>query len=548
MSHVVHVPATLRRLLLTLGCLIVVATLSSITSAQRPYIPPQFPDVPGAQHVDGDLRFPTPSEVHVGMSFQNEWFAHWRPVSGAPLPDLTAFAMEGDSVTLEYFQRTTTQNPYPLPPSTKEETESKIFERFHVSVAPQLSPQELLVWGRNKMGQTEESAAAPWKLSTIAPTERLLEHAPPRDAWFASSLRTAQWSMLLEGDQADVAAGQVGLVYVYGWNVTVRHVDGEIGYPTGLWNTTVQDLPGLPPRHVTKEAYLVLLPSRSSMHVQSSHRPVRILAPQLMLSGTFDLSSVQGRLASEQLERTFHGEAARLQGAFLFSANEPDSSSQHHVAVTGKAKDFDAASVSEGLMASPSVLIWTAVTGIGLAGLAALFWKPLISLFTRLRKDELLEQEGRRLVSDAVQANPGLTVASIINATGLKRGSVRHHLAILQHHGRVRAFKSQGAWRFAPAAQEVKDIPLRILLESDPKLQSLLDRIGPEGAPGQRVVEELRTQWGLSRSGGWYLVDRAVRAQLVEREYRGRGVVLRRFTAPVAPQEPSPNTNLPAPA
>lgn len=81
---------------------------------------------------------------------------------------------------------------------------------------------------------------------------------------------------------------------------------------------------------------------------------------------------------------------------------------------------------------SPSMMVLTAVAG-GLI-LALL----LAAFYTRLSRDRVLNHEKRRLVYDAICAEPGVRVGTIATRLGLDHTTVRHHVAILRDFNLVK--------------------------------------------------------------------------------------------------------------
>lgn len=168
-------------------------------------------------------------------------------------------------------------------------------------------------------------------------------------------------------------------------------------------------------------------------------------------------------------------------------------------------------------------------TVIGAAAAAGLGWavfKITGALFTRLRGDELLALEGRRRVHEAVVANPGITVNALCELQAMNPFTARYHLDVLRKHGHIRAFKLQREWRYAPADHDVRRLQKSLRLVQDARVRDLLPLVGAE-ALARDLVTRLQCEWGLSRSGSWKVIDRALRAQLLQKERRGRAVVLR---------------------
>ena len=79
---------------------------------------------------------------------------------------------------------------------------------------------------------------------------------------------------------------------------------------------------------------------------------------------------------------------------------------------------------------------------LGVLALLALLGGALKALswwiaYSRIGRDEVLENATRRRVHDHVQANPGVGIRAVGRALGLVEGIVRHHVLVLETHGFV---------------------------------------------------------------------------------------------------------------
>lgn len=485
---------------------------------------PLSPPVPttNGQWVEGHLQFPEPARVTSEVTFPYLWLLHWRGIPESVAIPSPSFLLEGPQLQARYYERTLSIGPVPAPATWQ--LTSGAFDEFHLQLAPEASPKELLVSGP-RSSALHVNTLTEWQLSTQSPQPEPLDLAPDGGPFPPPEI--GGWSLVLEGKDADFAADSTGHTKVYGFNATIRHADGLTSFRTGIWQESVAGLGAL----VTKEGVLILSYHSAKLEATTLNWPVRIVAPALTLTGTFDVPDLLGHLSDgASSTHEFQGDDLQLEASLLIFPTQrgPDAAGGHQVDVEGVAYDFAFDSrAHEAVPSFMAVLGIASVAGLLLAGLATFLWKPVASLFTRLRKDELLEQPSRRLVFDAIQANRGITMPDLVTLTGLERASLRHHLRILEVHGRIRSFKSEGQWRFVDAKQGVKLVAGRVPLEWEPKIASLLSRMGSSGANADELVSQLQTEWGLSRSGGWYVIERAVRAQLVTKEHQGRTVVLR---------------------
>lgn len=90
-----------------------------------------------------------------------------------------------------------------------------------------------------------------------------------------------------------------------------------------------------------------------------------------------------------------------------------------------------------------TMLIGLAMTDIGKTKLVALF---LLPLYSKLKKDSLLDQFTRGEIHHYIKVNPGDTYTDIKKGLGLNNGTLTHHIQILQHNGLVHS-KRNGMFR-----------------------------------------------------------------------------------------------------
>jgi DNA-binding transcriptional ArsR family regulator len=152
-------------------------------------------------------------------------------------------------------------------------------------------------------------------------------------------------------------------------------------------------------------------------------------------------------------------------------------SSQQNTAVVGLAPHANVPPpLSQPSLSSPSDVVgrafrwttegaWSADSGwwlqaawtVALAAFAWAVFRPLgplgaaVGLFSRLDRDEVLENDRRARLADAVQADPGVTLGVLCHRVGLARGVAQHHLRLLEIHGKLRRVRSGRATHFYPA-------------------------------------------------------------------------------------------------
>lgn len=155
-----------------------------------------------------------------------------------------------------------------------------------------------------------------------------------------------------------------------------------------------------------------------------------------------------------------------------------------------------------------------AVTGLALLALAAKFL--LIPLFTRLRRDRLLDNPVRARLHEHVRANPGVHSAELVDLTGIGEGATRHHLAQLVRHGLLFETRDGGYVRYfvagdVPPAMARREAVLRAgsnrrvfeALTAEPhlSLREVGARLGMSAPSVHRSVKRLRAAGLLPEPG-----------------------------------------------
>ncbi|MCA1819970.1 MAG: helix-turn-helix domain-containing protein [Halobacteriales archaeon] len=60
-----------------------------------------------------------------------------------------------------------------------------------------------------------------------------------------------------------------------------------------------------------------------------------------------------------------------------------------------------------------------------------------VALFSRIRRDDVLEHDTRRRILETVSVRPGLTLQGLQATLGVAWGTVVHHVHLLERHGRL---------------------------------------------------------------------------------------------------------------
>ena len=167
--------------------------------------------------------------------------------------------------------------------------------------------------------------------------------------------------------------------------------------------------------------------------------------------------------------------------------------------------------------------LWMIHAGAGWAALAL----AVLPLQTRLRDESVLEGRWRRKLFDIIQSNPGISLKELTETAGMSLTNARYHLELLKRHSFVREFQVLHRLCYAPTQSNPDAARAAAFLRADPKLHRLQEHLmdGPRRATD--LVEALQADMGLSRSGGWKLIDRAEHAGLIEKRLEARRLVVR---------------------
>lgn len=163
------------------------------------------------------------------------------------------------------------------------------------------------------------------------------------------------------------------------------------------------------------------------------------------------------------------------------------------------------------------------------------WWKiPFWSLFSRLQKPRILEQETRAQIYQFIQARPGVRAQQVLRGLQLATGQTMHHLAILQRQGYVTRTRAPFARRyFVKGTMSPQDMQAVVVREHPvlARVEMLVKR-----RPGLNVGE-MAKELGTSAGQVSRLVQQLVDARLVERRPEGRHVRVFPSAPTVAPFE-----------
>lgn len=250
-------------------------------------------------------------------------------------------------------------------------------------------------------------------------------------------------------------------------------------------------------------------------------------ALDMAVVGTFTAFGARGRV--EALGRTFdfdRQELALSGDLKIRDTTEPSTETGRQRGATESRAEgtFTAVGLDFETVAGAGTPTWApaAATAAGLALLAA-----AALFYTRIAEHRVLDADERRLLYDAITASPGIAFADLRARHAMSPTNARYHLKLLESRGLVRIVRVQGRLHYVPMTNDHRRTRRELALSADPKLRDLVSRLDANGAPASSLVEALRLRWGLSRTGGWKVLDRALKAEVIERVVEDRRVIVR---------------------
>lgn len=471
--------------------------------------------------LEGDIAFWEPAQANASLVPQDAWYLRTSmEAPGANTSAKAAFAMEGGELDLIYVHWKVGQQLDPTTGGTRSPAtagDSQVghhrFQDFRITVEPQPGKRALTIIG-NLDAAIRVQTTGPWALWTepVKGDGDLGAFAPP-----------TQNMVVAYGRGLELESTEVRVLHTYGFDVVVQHAEGTARFKTGTWLESDRDglLGGFPAGSpAVHEGYVLAMPRNSLLHVSADGPLLRLESPTLVAEGRIEFSRTLVELGDMALPGTEGETSLELEGALLLKAQTAPSSRLaagfHQLHVRGLARPSassdDASSfASEAIAGSlPKLPVLMAL------GLVALFVKVVLALFTRLSKATVLEAKPRRLVYEAIMAEPGIALPALRSRHGMTRSSLRYHLRVLERQNQIRAFKLGREWRFAAATLDVRRVRASAALGLDAKLRFVVETVqreGPVAAP--HVLAGLRARWRISDWGGRKLLRRAERLALI---------------------------------
>jgi len=139
--------------------------------------------------------------------------------------------------------------------------------------------------------------------------------------------------------------------------------------------------------------------------------------------------------------------------------------------------------------------------------------------YKRYSDDDPLEHETRERLYECIRDSPGVYLSEITEETGLKMGTARYHLRILEFENLVTSEEIRGRRRYVPVGTEWAELEAALHDETTARIIESLADEGPDSVTG--LAERLDRD----PSTITHHLDRLAEDGIVERERDGRAVV-----------------------
>lgn len=367
-------------------------------------------------------------------------------------------------------------------------------------------------------------AAPTYVMAPDGPSAALTANAPiPQGNSLAGPIRSVE--------------GFDGLINATG-NLTVYVQDVDISwggekFQLGAWETVMQDLPPgfYAGTRWIRVQWATLEVDDGFLEVATERGSLACRAMTASIEGVVNAYQASGTVRSADQVHDFDLQELTIQGNLEWE-DEPDQGYARAIAAgefTAVGLDFAPVHKSGGGIDVPTVGLWASVLA---AATAVLYFgvKGAFAFFTRFRQTQLLQHSTRRVVLDAVEANPNINLRTLVERCGVSKSEVRYHAHILESWGLIRSYKVHRDRCFV-AKSTIKQEGRRAVAPKD----VVVAKNDPSAAVARQVASEqslrltsllarVRSETNLSRAGAWKAVTRAERYGWVRRVERGKEV------------------------
>lgn len=178
---------------------------------------------------------------------------------------------------------------------------------------------------------------------------------------------------------------------------------------------------------------------------------------------------------------------------------------------------------------STTVIAGASAAALALVGAAAYYWPRLswgatvlgLPMYSRIERSELLDNDTREELYEAVQDEPGIHAHALSEAVEIGWGTTVYHLRRLEKNGMVTSEKRGRYRRFFPAAGYVAQTREILSVLQNETTNDIARTVLKEPGLNQKAICE---KLDISPSLANWHIKRLIEADLVEKERRGRTV------------------------
>ena len=112
-----------------------------------------------------------------------------------------------------------------------------------------------------------------------------------------------------------------------------------------------------------------------------------------------------------------------------------------------------------------------------------------LPLYTRLHKEEVLDNEKRGMIRGAIASDPGIHYSEILRRLDMSNGNAAHHLQTLEREGIIWSRNDGRYKRFYPAGMKLAEIPANLNPLQTDIFEMLQERDGLSKSELARALE-----------------------------------------------------------
>jgi DNA-binding MarR family transcriptional regulator len=238
---------------------------------------------------------------------------------------------------------------------------------------------------------------------------------------------------------------------------------------------------------------------------------IQATTPALATSGGLQIPAAEGSLRWGSSTREGWIQSIRPEGTFQVSLLEPGQIDVRGATINEPTGMGTARAVPWSDADGTTGALLVAVAGAGI--LAYLGRGLLAGLYTRIAKPRAAEHPKRQAILDIVAAQPGASVNEVRQFSGMSRGSVLHHLQILEGHGLLMIRRVGRSTALFLPGKLPPDAQRRVVEARRGLARSVLSVLEQQPDLSQG---EIRSVTGISQPYVSQLLNRLKQSQLVE--------------------------------